>query len=57
MNVFIRSNFNSKIVLGHLIRTIRIAKIIEKIGNGAFGEVYKGININTKKEIAIKFEK
>ena len=33
MNVFIRTNFNSKIGLGHLIRTIRIAKIIEKKGH------------------------
>ena len=26
----------------------------KRLGNGAFGEVFKGINVNTKEEVAIK---
>ena len=29
----------------------------KKIGSGAFGDIYKGININKNKEIAIKCER
>lgn len=32
-------------------------KIINKVGNGSFGEIYKGINIRTKTNVAIKVEK
>lgn len=31
-------------------------KLIEKIGSGSFGEIYKGINIRTKENVAIKVE-
>jgi len=31
-------------------------KIIEKIGEGCFGSIYKGKNIRTKEEVAIKIE-
>uniref|UniRef100_A0A6C0EHV8 non-specific serine/threonine protein kinase n=1 Tax=viral metagenome TaxID=1070528 RepID=A0A6C0EHV8_9ZZZZ len=32
-------------------------KIIKKIGSGAFGDVYKGLDKNTKKFVAIKIDK
>lgn len=31
-------------------------KIIKKLGNGAFGEIWKAVHIKTKKSYAIKFE-
>ena len=31
-------------------------KIIEKIGNGSFGEIYKGANVRTSQHVAIKVE-
>ena len=31
-------------------------KIIERLGSGAFSEIYKGENIRTKELVAIKFE-
>jgi casein kinase 1 len=31
-------------------------KMLKKIGNGAFGEIYEGINIHTKEIVAIKLE-
>lgn len=31
-------------------------KVIEKLGSGAFGEIWKAINIKSKKEYAVKFE-
>lgn len=31
-------------------------KLIEKIGSGSFGDIYKGINIRTKENVAIKVE-
>ena len=31
-------------------------KLIEKIGSGAFGDIYKGENIRTKEGVAIKVE-
>ena len=31
-------------------------KLIEKIGSGAFGDIYKGENIRTKESVAIKIE-
>ena len=31
-------------------------KIIEKIGEGCFGSIYKGKNIRTNEEVAIKIE-
>ena len=31
-------------------------KIIEKLGAGCFGEIYKGENIRTKERVAIKVE-
>ena len=31
-------------------------KIIRKIDEGAFGEIFQGINIKTNLEVAIKFE-
>ena len=32
-------------------------KIAKKLGGGAFGDLYSGINIKTNEEIAIKLEK
>jgi serine/threonine protein kinase len=32
-------------------------KLIEKIGNGEFGAIYKGENIRTKESVAVKIEK
>ena len=32
-------------------------KITSKLGEGSFGKIFKGINVNTKEEIAIKIEK
>lgn len=32
-------------------------KITAKLGEGSFGKIYKGINVNTEEEIAIKIEK
>lgn len=31
-------------------------KIQKKIGSGAFGDIYKAININTNQEFAVKLE-
>ena len=31
-------------------------KLLEKIGEGGFGNIYKGININTQKKVAIKID-
>ncbi len=31
-------------------------KLIKKIGSGAFGEIYKGINIQNNEDIAVKLE-
>ena len=49
------SNFNSKeeISLGNNYKLY----IRKKLGNGAFGEIYKGINMTNGKKIAIKSEK
>ena len=38
-------------MIGHIID---IYKITQFLGSGAFGEVYKGINLNTNEEVAIK---
>ena len=39
---------------------IRIAagkfKLTSKCGEGAFGDIYTGININTNEEVAVKME-
>jgi serine/threonine protein kinase len=32
-------------------------KILSKLGNGGFGMIFKGINLNTNEEIAVKIEK
>lgn len=32
-------------------------KISKKLGHGAFGDLYSGINIKTNEEVAIKLEK
>ena len=32
-------------------------KISKKLGKGAFGDLYSGINIKTNEEVAIKLEK
>jgi serine/threonine protein kinase len=32
-------------------------KIVSRLGNGGFGMIFKGINLNTNEEIAIKIEK
>ena len=31
-------------------------KLIKKVGSGAFGEIYSGVNIKTNEEVAIKLE-
>ena len=31
-------------------------KLLKKIGEGGFGNIYKGININTQKKVAIKID-
>ena len=31
-------------------------KIIDKIGEGTFGKIFKSININNNKELAIKIQ-
>ena len=32
-------------------------KICKKLGSGAFGEIYQGVNLKTNEEVAIKLEK
>ena len=41
MNVYIRTNCNSKIGLGHLIRTSRLAIEMRKIGKEIIQKKYK----------------
>ena len=31
-------------------------RLIKKIGSGSFGDIWRGINVTTKKEVAIKLE-
>jgi serine/threonine protein kinase len=31
-------------------------KMLRRLGNGAFGEIYEGQNINTREIVAIKLE-
>jgi len=31
-------------------------KLQKKVGSGAFGEIYKGINVQTNEEVAVKLE-
>ena len=31
-------------------------KLLKKVGSGAFGEIYKGVNLKTGDDIAIKLE-
>jgi len=31
-------------------------KLVRKLGSGAFGEIFQGINPKTNQEVAIKFE-
>lgn len=31
-------------------------KLIKKLGRGAFGEIWEGLNMNDKTRVAIKFE-
>ena len=49
------TNFNNKeeILLGNNFKLF----LNKKLGNGSFGEIYRGENIKTKKPIAIKCEK
>ena len=32
-------------------------KVCKKLGKGAFGDLYSGINLKTEEEVAIKLEK
>ena len=32
-------------------------KIISKLGEGSFGKIFSGVNINTDEEVAVKIEK
>ena len=38
------------------VRVARKYRLGEKIGSGAFGEIYEGINVDTNEEVAIKME-
>ena len=29
-------------------------KLLKKLGNGAFGDIFKGLNIKTNEEVAVK---
>jgi len=31
-------------------------KLVKKLGNGAFGDIFKGLNVKTNEEVAIKLE-
>jgi predicted Ser/Thr protein kinase len=50
------SNEYSEIENDIKIANTYIMKKNSKIGSGAFGEIYKGKNLNTGEEVAIKFE-
>ena len=39
------------------MKCINDYKLVTKIGKGSYGEVWKAININKKKYVAIKIEK
>lgn len=36
------------------LRVGGIYKLCKKLGNGAFGDIYQGINVKTNEEVAIK---
>lgn len=46
-------NNTTKNYQGHMLKSF---KLLEKIGSGAFGEIYRGINTKNNLEVAIKIE-
>ena len=56
-----QKNPNQKPVEPQKVETIKIKnqysfKSTDRLGGGSFGQIYKGINIKTKEEVAIKIE-
>ena len=38
------------------VRVGKLFKLTKKLGSGAFGEIFHGINIKTNMEVAVKLE-
>lgn len=49
---------NKYVKLGHMVeqRVGKDYKMLRRLGNGAFGEIYEGQNIHTREIVAIKLE-
>ena len=46
MNFYIRTNFNNKLGIGHIIRTIRLSRKLTKLGHSCYFFLDKKINNN-----------
>ena len=50
------SNNNHQKVEEVKIKNLYSFKSTDRLGGGSFGQIYKGINLKTKEEVAIKIE-
>jgi serine/threonine protein kinase len=51
-----RLNLTVKSLIKMELRVGNKFKLVKRLGSGAFGELYAGINIKTGEEVAVKLE-